>query len=269
MNKIFLGKTYFPTHEDNVMSSEGDIVSARDSFLKGRFRNLDVLLASRYEWMNAYIQENTDIIEIGAGAGFSTLYLNQRPFLTDAAENPWIDGCIDATNMLLADNSVDTIIASHNIHHFYSPYKFFKECERVLRPNGMILIREINTSFLMRLLLRVMQHEGWSYDVDVFDPEAIVNDKSDLWSANCAVPEMLFSDERRFENTFHKLKIRRNELCECLIFPLSGGVISKTIVPELPKVILETILKIDKVMVNIAPRFFALGRNVVIQKKGE
>ena len=266
MKKKVLHGPYFPKHEDNLMGSEGSVALARETFLEKRFRNLDYLLRFRYEWMNQYLEENKVIIELGAGAGFSPLYLSQKPIITDAANNPWVEKFIDATNMDIENDSVDVIIASHNMHHFYSPFKFFKECERVLKNDGVILIQEINTSLLMRLLLRLMRHEGWSYDVNVFDQNEIVNDKSDLWSANCAVPEMLFNDMSQFENVFPALKVERNELCECLLFPASGGVISKAKVPELPVFVLNMILSFDRFLVRIAPNIFALGRRVVIKK---
>lgn len=164
------------------------------------------------------------------------------------------------------DNSVDVIIAAHNIHHFPSPYKFFDECKRVLKDDGFILIQEINTSLMMRFLLKVMRHEGWSYDVDVFNPDEIVTDKNDLWSANCAIPEMLFHNQSRFEQVFTSFKVKRNQLCECLIFPLSGGVIAKTKVPKLPIIFLNFVLLIDKILVSLLPNVFALGRSVVLQK---
>lgn len=267
MRKLLLAGPYAPKHEENRMKSEGSVALARTSFLKSRFRNLDTLLKARYAWMNDYLLPGKTIIEIGSGTGFSSLYLKETVILTDAADNPWIERFIDATNMELENSSVDVLIASHNIHHFYSPYKFFKESERVLKSGGTLLIQEINTSFLMRILLRLMRHEGWSYDVKVFDEDAIVNDKDDLWSANCAVPELLFEEPRRFEETFTGLRIERNEVCECIIFPISGGVISKTKVPELPQSILNAILLLDKFLVKIAPKIFALGRRVVIRRK--
>lgn len=188
--------------------------------------------------MNDYLNEGAKIFEIGAGAGFSPLYLSQRPILTDAVKNGWIDRPLDATQMDLEDASVDVLIASHTIHHFYSPFKFFKEAERVLKDGGVLLIQEINTSFFMRVLLRLMRHEGWSYQPNVFDETTVVNDPKDLWSANCAIPELLFSQPEKFEACFSRLRIERNELCEFTIFPLSGGVVAKARVPELPKFIL-------------------------------
>ena len=132
MKYLFPGP-YVPAHNENKMGSEGSVSDAREGFLKSRFPNVDALLRFRYDWMNEYLRSNTVIVEVGSGAGFSHLYLDQKPILTDAAENPWIEKYIDATEMDLEDDSVDVIIASHNIHHFFSPYKFFKECERVLK----------------------------------------------------------------------------------------------------------------------------------------
>jgi SAM-dependent methyltransferase len=251
------------------MSSEGDVAYARQRVIEERFRNLDFLLRSRYEWMNAYIKPGMNIIEIGAGAGFSPLYLNPPPVLTDAANNLWINKYVDATNMDIESRSVDVLIASHTIHHFYSPFRFFKEASRVLKVNSVLLIQEINTSLLMRFLLRLMRHEGWSYHVDVFDENAIVNDPSDLWSANCAVPELLFGSNdtvAQFESCFPSLNVLRNELCECLIFPLSGGVIAKTRVPQLPTWVLQWASKFDRILIACLPNLFALGRRVVIRK---
>jgi SAM-dependent methyltransferase len=270
MKKIFLQGPYLPKHHENLMAQEGSVESARENFLRDRFRNLDYLLHSRYNWMNEYLTNpNAVSIELGAGAGLSHSYLKYKPLLSDAVLNPWIEQVIDATKMdNLVSDSVDVLIASHNIHHFYSPYKFFKECERVLKINGVLLIQEINTSLLMRGLLRLMRHEGWSYKVDVFDEYEIVNDPADLWSANCATPELLFENEKKFMETFPTLVIQRNDLCECLIFPMSGGVISKTKVPQLPHFVLKMILFIDALLIRLSPNTFALGRRVVISKNG-
>lgn len=268
---MFLSKTYFPSHHDNKMHHEGDVRTARDIFLKNRFRNLDKLLKNRYSWMNDYLKQGDVIVEIGCGAGFSPLYLNEKLLLTDATKNPWVDKIIDATNIDMSDNSIDVLIASQTIHHFYSPYKFFFEALRVLKPNGFLLIQEINTSLMMRVLLRLMRHEGWSYDVDVFNKEQVVNDPHDLWSANCAAPYLLFSNEEKFIETFFNEKfsfiIKKNIVCECFLFPLSGGVIAKTKMPLLPHCVLNSVEKIDNLLCKIAPSIFGLGRSIVIQKR--
>ena len=265
MNKIFLRRPYFPNHEENLMALEGDLQAARKRFLEERFPNLDHLLAQRYVWMNEWMDGSKNLLELGAGAGFSELYLITKPWMTDTILNPWVDELIDALSINRPDGSIDVIIASHTIHHFASPARFFEECSRVLRPGGVVLIQEINTSLLMRFLLRMMRHEGYSYDVDVFNTSTIANDPRDPWSANCAIPELLFGDAGQFEKRFN-LRIQLNSLNECLLFPLSGGVIAKTKVPRLSRRLLEVITKIDKALISIAPSVFALGRSVVLQR---
>ena len=158
MKKLFLGGTHFFPHEANRMKKEGDVSTARELFIKDRKNNLDFLLRKRFNWMNEYIKSTKDIIEIGAGAGFSKFYIKKNYILSDVLDNPWIDLKIDALKMDIKDASIDAIITSHSIHHFSKPSLFFKECERVLRPNGIILIQEINTSLMMRFLLKTMRH---------------------------------------------------------------------------------------------------------------
>lgn len=267
MKKLFLGGTHFFPHEANRMKKEGDVSTARELFIKDRKNNLDFLLRKRFNWMNEYIKSTKDIIEIGAGAGFSKFYIKKNYILSDVLDNPWIDLKIDALKMDIKDASIDAIITSHSIHHFSKPSLFFKECERVLRPNGIILIQEINTSLMMRFLLKTMRHEGWSYDVDVYDETKIANDPEDPWSANCAIPELLFQDEDLFHEKFKSLKIILNTKVEGFILPLSGGVISKINIPELPYWVLNVVSILDKFLICIAPQIFSMGRSIVIKKQ--
>ena len=248
------------------MLNEGLLVEARRDFISKRFNNLDFLLKHRFEWMNDFLHNSQIIIEVRCGAGFSQLYINKKIIMTDTIKNEWVDRVLDATKLELGDDSVDAIIASHNIHHFSSPVKFFWECERVLKNNGYIIIQEINTSLLMRLLLKVMHHEGWSYEIDIFDENQIANDPKDPWSANCAIPELLFEQADQFHSKFPSLQIIKNEKNEGFIFPLSGGVIAKTKIPELPTWFLKAVYLIDKLLVKLLPNIFALGRSVIIQK---
>lgn len=265
MKKIFLNKTYFPSHDDNLMSNEGDVANSRKNFIDKRFTNLNELLKSRYSWMNKFLNNKEKIIEVGAGTGFSKFFINKPVILTDTVKNSWIGEKVDATKMPYEDSSVDAIIASHCIHHMYSPLKFFTECNRVLKDNGILLIQEINTSLLMRLLLKINRHEGWSYEVDVFNENEIVNDPNDIWSANCAIPELLFSNSKNFEKKIKFMKILKNDLNEFLIFPLSGGVIAKRKMIEIPKFFYPLIKLIDKLLIFLAPNIFALGRSVVLK----
>lgn len=262
-------QTYFPNHDQNLMSGEGDVEKAREFFLQNRPNNLVNLLKNRYAWMSNYIEKNQKAIELGCGAGFGPFFIsNKKLVLTDVLPRSYTELTVNALNMPFENSSVDVLICSHMIHHLANPVTFFNEAARVLKPNGYLLIQEINTSFLMRLLLRAMRHEGWSYDVDVFDEKITANDPRDPWSANCAIPELLFRDNRVFETRIKHFKVEKNELCECLAFPLSGGVIARTFSIPLPNIALKMVNFIDNVLVKCAPGLFALGRSVVLRKIG-
>ena len=268
MKKIFFSKSFLPTPDKNRMKNEGDVLSARQVFITQKPSNLSALLEQRYSWMNAYTKNVHNIVEVGAGAGFSKFFIDNKNLkLSDfKSKHDWIDLDVDALNMPFEDSSMDVIISSHMIHHLATPQKFFSEVKRVLKKDGYLIISEINTSLLMRFLLRIMRHEGYSYAIDVFDKNVIANRAEDPWSANCAIPEMLFSDEEKFIIKIPGFRFVKNELCECILFPISGGVISKTFTINLPKALLKIICLIDFMLVKIAPSVFPLGRRVVLQK---
>jgi SAM-dependent methyltransferase len=266
---LFLHGPFVPAHADNRMLHEGDVVGARSRFLAHRFRNLDVLLRQRYSWMNDYIGPEDRVVELGCGPGFSRLYLGRGQLtLTDYINSEWVDEVVDAMDPPFEPNSIDVAVCSHMVHHMAHPVAFFKRMHALLRPGGRILIQDLNTALLMRLLLRVMRHEGWSYDVDVFDERVPANDASDPWSANCAIPELLFASADEFERRVPGYRVARNELNECLLFPLSGGVIAKTNVPELPTFALHAVAALDRVLVQWFPKACAMGRSVVLERLG-
>ncbi len=211
------------------MANEGNVEAARESFLKRRPRNLERLIRNRFAWMAEYLQGKEVIYELGSGAGLSQVVLG-HPHLktTDVVKRPWIDLKVDALNLPFPSGSVDVLIASHMLHHVAFPKVFFAEAERVLKPGGLLLISELNTSLIMRLALRIMRHEGWSYDLDIFSHALPANHEADPWSANCAIPELLFSQPERFEEHFPHLHFRLNTFCESLLLFFSGGVIAKS-----------------------------------------
>ncbi|TSC68615.1 MAG: Methyltransferase type 11 [Parcubacteria group bacterium Gr01-1014_66] len=264
---LLLAKTYFPRHEENRMAHEGDVVHAREVFFKNKPSNLIFLLRQRYAWMNDFINEGDMVIEVGAGAGFSSEFIKKGNLVvTDIVKHPWIDKAADALAMPFDDALVDVVIASHMIHHVATPIHFFKEMHRILKPGGRLIIQDVNTALAMRMVLHIMRHEGYSYDVDVFGERTIANDPADAWSANCAIPYLLFRDSREFNKHIPYFQIVKNRLVDFLIIPLSGGVIAKTKTIQLPFWMLHIILLLDRACIFLMPSVCALGRNVVLKK---
>ncbi len=218
--------------------------------------------------MNQFISSGESGIEVGCGTGLAKLFITAPKFvLTDFADHPWVEEKVDALAMPYANASIDYIVSSNMIHHLATPARFFAECLRVLRPGGRVIIQEINTSLAMRAILRVMRHEGYSFEPNVFSHEIICNDPRDLWSANCAIPRLLFDNQSEFELKHPSFKIIHSKFTEFLLFPLSGGVIAKTKTINLPKFMLSGVDQIDRLLCWIAPQHFALQRQIVIQKR--
>jgi SAM-dependent methyltransferase len=217
--------------------------------------------------MNNYINKSDSVIELGAGHGLSKHFIKSDNYvLSDVDMNPWIDIKLDVLSLNSANMTFDVIICSHMIHHLANPSRFFQDIQHILRPGGLILIQDINTSFIMRLLLYITCHEGWSYNVDVFDESVIANDPNDSWSANCAIPEQLFKNSKRFEKAFPWFRVEKSTLNECILFPLSGGIAATVSMPNLPIFMLKFLRLIDRCLVGIAPNIFAFGRSVVLRK---
>ena len=265
---MLLSKTFRPSHEENRMRNEGGVLEARKNFFEYRPSNLNFLLQNRYEWMRPYLCGKNKVVELGAGVGWSKIILKDSPImLTDIEQYPWIDKVVDAVNLPFAPESVDVFVCSHMIHHVAYPSKFLRNMATCLKKDGVIVINEIYTSFLMKILLRMMRHEGWDYGIDVFNDVRPVNNPGDPWSANCAVPELLWDDSDEFEKRIDCLKVESNQPCEFLIFALSGGVIAKTKTINLPFGILRFVHGLDNVLVKCFPRFFALGKRVVLRRR--
>lgn len=271
-------RVYYPKHEENRMKNEGDVLTARKSFIKmfteqnrTEHQNyvLYELLRSRFDWMNGYIYpDDENIIEVGCGAGLSKFFItNPRLVLTDVLDNSWVDRYEDAMNLSCADNSLDVVIASEMIHHLASPYAFFKQLEGKLKPGGRIIIQDMHNSLIMKLVLRIMRHEGWDDNVNVYDKTAVCNQSDDPWSANCSITMLLFDNKALFEKTFPDLEIIKDTKMECFMFLFSGGVIAKG--PRLPlsKSLTKLLSVVDKCCIKMLPGIFACGRSIVIRKR--
>jgi SAM-dependent methyltransferase len=263
-----LPRTYYPPHDANRMAREGDVARARADFITGGSRNLRALLRNRFAWMNDFIRPDQIVVELGCGAGLTQFFLDHpRILATDLRPYGWVSACVDALHLPFAPGSVDVFICANMIHHVASPARFLDTILACLRPGGVLLIREPTPSFLLLCLLRVMRHEGWSLDVDVFDPDALANDPADAWSGNNAVSLLLFQDKQRFARRFPEFQIEFDMFSECLMFPLSGGVTAKTWSLELPDRVLGMVQRLDAVLCRCAPSVFAMGRNVALRKR--
>ncbi|NQY41813.1 MAG: methyltransferase domain-containing protein [Legionellales bacterium] len=261
-------ESYIPKTDENLMRNVGDVVNARNAFISKKRNSLYALLESRYVWMNDFIEKNDYVLEFGSGAGFAKFFIEEPMVTSDVTNHEWIDKYVDANNIEIDNNSVDVIILSHMLHHVAKPYVFLKKLSTLLTENGKLIIQDVYTSVFMKIILRVMRHEGWCDAVDVFSKDTICNQPDDPWSANCAIPKLLFNNKDKFHEHFPELEIIKYSINECLLFPLSGGVIAKSsFIPDCPKKIIPAIKAFDRLVSKFMPNLLSVGMSVVIQKK--
>jgi SAM-dependent methyltransferase len=266
---FMLTAPYRPPHEVNRMRDEGDVLRARDAFFRNTRNNLRFLVRQRYEWMSSYIAAGDCGVDIGCGAGLSREFIKAKQLLlTDFTGHDFLDlKFVDAMNTPFAPESFDFVIATNVIHHLPHPVRFFREARRILKAGGVLLVHEVHCSLLLRAVLRIMRHEGYSFQPDVFDDECVCTDPNDLWAGNNAIPDLLFRDHRRFEREVPWFRIERDQFTECAIFLNSGGVTAKTFYLPLPEHLLQCLLALDNLLSASLPEIFALGRRLVLRRR--
>lgn len=245
----------------------GDVVRSRAEYATRRGANLRFLLRKRIAWMQRYIADTTVAVELGCGAGFSRLFLRgARLELTDVEPRPWVDRVVDALAMPYGNGSVDVLIANNVVHHLARPPLFFAEAARVLRTGGHLLLQECDCSLTTRLAIRLTGHEAYDFASDPFDVSVVCNDPADPWSANCAIPNLLFDDPARFERAFPAFRIAEQRRSEFLVHFNSGGIVGRAPYIPLPIIALRVLDAIDVALVGLAPGIFASQRRIVLQR---
>lgn len=268
---MILAKPFHPKPDENRMGNLGDVAAARESYLSRRSKNLEYLIQTRYEWINEWIGPDDHGVELGCGIGVGSRHLHAGSvLLTDMSDGDWLDvKDVDAVATPFADGQFDFVLVQNVLHHLARPIAFFPEAARILKPGGLLLVRDVKCSLMTRLLARLTRVEGYSYDVDVFDPGVDLSDPANLWEANNAIPDLLFDDRLRFACEVPQFDVVQEHFEECLLMVNSGGVTHKTVSVPLPLPLLRGLQRIDRVLSRLGPNVFPMQRNVVLRRRSD
>lgn len=249
--------------KDNVLSSRNKIFNSDN-------KNLNFLLNKRFKWIEKYLKNKKIIIELGSGNGcIKKILINYKIILTDIIKYSWIDQKIDMKKMNISTklyNKVDVFIFNHSLHHCANPAQTLHKASRYLKKGGLIILNEPETSFFLRLAQFILDDEGWSYKVNVFDKNKNIFKSSNPWYSNTAVANLLFSNKYKFISKFPFYKIIKNDLSEFFIFLNSGGVNQNIFHIPLNNFLNNFLDFIDKILIYFFPKIFALNRSIVLKK---
>ena len=129
----------------------------------------------------------------------------------------------------------------------------FKSCFKYLLINTLC-INESNAFFIS------------AFKVNIFNTRKAMFKSTNPWNANNAIAYLLFNHEDKFHFHFPEYKIIKNELSEFIIFLNSGGVVNNTFYLPINKFIFNFLSFIDKILIFLFPKIFALNRSVVLKK---
>lgn len=265
---MILGAAFAPVPSAS-RTGEVDVLAARRAFEQRRSGNLGYLLRERYAWCNDFVGPADRGVELAAGIGAARDFIRCASLLlTDIDDAPWLDVAgVDATATPFDDGSFDFVLISNAIHHLAHPIRVFDEAARILVPGGLLLVRDVKCSLLQRFAARATRVEGYDFGVDVWDRDAVLSDPANPWSANNAVPDLLFDDLDRFAARVPMFVPVLQRYDECLVFVNSGGVTHKTPYVPLPTPALRVLGAIDRVLARRLPSVFALQRSVVLKRR--
>ena len=244
---------------------------SRRKFKNKKNKNLRFLAEKRFLWMKKFIKGKKKIIELGSGNGASKDILkNGNIILTDIQKEKWISKKIDMNNLKLKKKyikKVDVFIFNHSLHHCANPSKLLKKMSIYLKKDGLILLNEPELSFFLRFFLYILDDEGWSFNVDIFNSKKNIFNPKGKCIANNATASLLFRKEDAFHSYFPQYKIIKNELSEFFVFLNSGGSEQKTFYISGNKILFKILSYIDYLLVLFIPNIFALNRSVVLKKR--
>ena len=248
-----------------------NIFENRKKILNSNNPNLIYLLNKRFKWMEKYLNKKKIIIELGSGNGcLKTILNNKNIILTDIIKYSWIDKKVDMLKINLEKkyiNKVDVFIINHSLHHCANPYLCLNKISKYLKKNGVVLINEPETSFMLKLIQIILDDESWSLTDKVFQKNKNLFNPKNPWISNTAIAQLLFKNETKFHNHFPQYKIEKNHTSEFLIFLNSGGVNSNFFNIKMNNFFLNITNFIDKILIFFFPNFFPLNRTVVLRKK--
>jgi len=201
-------------------------------------------------------------IETGSGIG----NLKSRfpdVVATDIQFAPWIDCVADAQRLPFAAATAANIVMVDTLHHLEFPAHFFREAERVLRPDGRIIMVEPAITWISTLFYRLLHHEPVRTAADPLI-EGTPDRYRDPYCSNQAIPTLLATRDRtRFEQRFKKLKIVRVDWFAFAVYPLSGGFKSWSLIP---RGLVGPTLRVERALEGVLGRVAGFRMMLVIKK---
>ncbi|CAN2170781.1 AdoMet_MTases domain containing protein [Candidatus Nanopelagicaceae bacterium] len=208
------------------------------------------------------------VLEIGAGAGISKLFLSDFDVLrTDLLDHGLaeVQSGVNAENLPFGVGEFDAVFAMDMIHHVPFPYKVIAEAIRTTSPNGKVILVEPYVSITSYLIYKIFHSEKTSLCIKISPEKPIVSTLAS--DGNQVICQKLFFS-RLGRRNLEKVLPDETDVTRRYISPISfflTGGINKPI--RLNPKIIKVALAIEDKIPQAILKLIASRQIVIIRKK--
>lgn len=209
-----------------------------------------------YKIVNQELEKFDSILEVGAGAAISEIFLEQRIVRTDILPFNDFDvmGHCSMENLPFKESQFDAVLAFDSIHHSEKPSKSILELLRVTREGGKIILVEPFVSPLSYLPYKMLHHEDTSWDFREKGSIELSSRNLNPAMGDQGVSRFIINQLSNWRSTnFPKLTVSITYLSPFSFFA-TGGVSSPL---KTPKIFVNFLIQVETLIPNFVMKFLA------------
>ena len=198
----------------------------QQQFKNAQLETHQIYFKNLYGQISKKLRSTDKILEIGAGAGISSLFINRlhvdRTDWLSWEENELVKGGIDAENLPYPDSFYDAVIGVDVLHHLNSPVKALQEIDRVLKNGGRAYFIEPYVSPVSFIVYKIFHEEETSFKYNLFKAQ----NKTESYEGDQGVAKALFCTKTGQKLLNEKVKHLQNlemQFLHPISFYLTGG----------------------------------------------
>jgi SAM-dependent methyltransferase len=236
--------------------------------------SLNLYFQNLYGFIRANLNDNEKILEIGAGAGISKIFLEKydivrTDYLRETDDS--VLGEIDVQSLPYEGSSFDVVFGIDFLHHIPEPFTALREMKRVVfsegQSSGKILMIEPHVSFVSFPIYRIFHEEKTSRKIKI-DYNSVFSN-SDPQDGDQSIPGYIFLRKRGkeilseiFPPEAYKISIK---FLNIFAFFATGGINRPFGIPTWP---VRMFLFVEDLFPNWVIKLLGSRMLIVIEKRG-